>query len=155
MRTAQCAAACFPTGHLQNNTKTKQLKQTIRHNQTMKITEVTVTAGRTFNHPHETYSNLRPDVTLKACLDADDDPNIAAKALQARAEWLVEDHKQGLLTSIEELYQLSQRQAEVRALQRELQRAQDRLEEIRNQHPEVGQMLLDAPKEPAREETSF
>ena len=30
----------------------------------MKINTITVTAGRTFNHPHEDYSNLRPSVTM-------------------------------------------------------------------------------------------
>ena len=30
-----------------------------------KITEITVSAGRTFNHPHESFSNLKPHVALK------------------------------------------------------------------------------------------
>lgn len=101
----------------------------------MKIKAITVTAGRTFNHPHEQYSNLRPEIVLTADLDESDDAGACAKALQARAEGLVEDHKQGMLQSIEELYQLSQRQAEVRGLQHELERAQNRLEEIRKQNP--------------------
>jgi hypothetical protein len=35
----------------------------------MKINSITVTAGRTFNHPHEQYSNLRPEVTMTATRD--------------------------------------------------------------------------------------
>ena len=34
----------------------------------MKIQTITVTAGRTFNHPHEQYSNLRPEVQMTATL---------------------------------------------------------------------------------------
>ena len=97
----------------------------------MTITNIQVTAARTFNHPHEQYSNLRPEVTIAATIGADDDPVKAVKELQQRAEGLVEDHKQSMLRSIEELYQLSERQAEVRGLERELVRAQARLEEIR------------------------
>ena len=101
----------------------------------MKIQEIIVTAGRTFNHPHEQYSNLRPEVTMKATLDEGDDAEACAKTLQARAEGLVEDHKNGLLKSIEELYQLTTKQAEMRGLKNELRRTQSRLEEIRKEHP--------------------
>ena len=103
----------------------------------MKINTITVTAGRTFNHPHEQYSNLRPEVTMTATLDEGEDPSTAAKELQQRAEGLVEDHKQGLLRSIEELYQLTERQAEVRGLEQELKRAQSRLETISTEHPQL------------------
>ena len=41
----------------------------------------------------------------------------------------------GLLKSIEELYQLSQRQAEVRGLQKQLTDTQTRLNEIRAENP--------------------
>jgi len=101
----------------------------------MTIKTITVTAGRTFNHPHEQYSNLRPEVTMIASLDDGEDATKAAQELQARAEQLVEDHKRGLLSSIEELFQLTERQSEMRGLQKELQRAQMRLEEIRKEHP--------------------
>lgn len=103
----------------------------------MKINTITVSAGRTFNHPHEQYSNLRPEVVLHATLAEGEDAAAAAKALQAQAEGLVEDHKQAMLRSIEELYQLSERQAELRGLQRELERAQLRMAEIRKEHPEL------------------
>ena len=101
----------------------------------MKVTNITVTAGRVFNHPHEEYSNLRPEVVLQASLEEGDDFHRAAKDLQLDAESLVEDHKQNLLRSIEELYQLSVRQAEVQGLERELRRAQERLAEIRKENP--------------------
>jgi hypothetical protein len=110
----------------------------------MKIQQITVTAGRTFNHPHEQYSNLRPEVVLTATLEAGDDPEQCARTLQAKAEGLVEDHKQGMLRSIEELYQLSARQAEMRGLEKELKRAQDRLDEIRKEHPVLKLMGQDS-----------
>lgn len=103
----------------------------------MKINTITVTAGRTFNHPHEQYSNLRPEVAMTATLEDGEDATKAAKALQAQAEQIVEDHKQGLLRAIEDLYQLTERQAEMRGLQQELTRAQDRLEAIRKEHPQL------------------
>ena len=53
------------------------------------------------------------------------------------SQGLVEDHKQSLLKSIEELYQLTERQSEVRGLQQELGRAQARLEAIRKENPDV------------------
>lgn len=108
----------------------------------MKITEIIVTAGRTFNHPHEQYSNLKPSLVLKAQLAEDEDPVSATKQLQSQAEGLVEDHKQNMLRSLEELYQLGQRQEEILGLQRQLTSAQQRMDEIRKSHPEL---LLNPP----------
>jgi len=101
----------------------------------MKITTITVSAGRTFNHPYEQYSNLRPEVTMTATLEEGEDPAAATKELQSRAEGLVEDHKRGLMSSIEELHKLSEYQAEVRGLQEQLTRAQNRMNDIRQQNP--------------------
>jgi hypothetical protein len=103
----------------------------------MKIQTIKVTAGRTFNHPHEQYSNLRPEVVMTATLDEGEDSTVAVRDLQQRAEGLVEDHKRSLLHSIEELYQLTERQAEMRGLQSELKRASNRLAEIRKEHPQL------------------
>lgn len=103
----------------------------------MKITSVTVSAGRTFNHPYEQYSNLRPEVTMTATLEEGENAVDVTKALQSTAEGLVEDHKRGLLTSIEELHKLSEYQAEVRGLQEQLQRTQNRLNDIRTQNPQL------------------
>jgi len=103
----------------------------------MKIQEITVTAGRTFNHPHEQYSNLRPEVTMRATVDETEDVAEATKKLQATAEGLVEDHKNGLLKSIHELYQLTQRQQEMRGLQKQLTQAQERITEIRRVYPDL------------------
>jgi hypothetical protein len=56
----------------------------------MQIVEIVVHAGRTFNHPYEDYSNLRPSVSMKATLGPEDNPEKTAQELQARAEALVE-----------------------------------------------------------------
>lgn len=111
----------------------------------MKIDSITVTAGRTFNHPYENYSNLRPEVVLHATLDPGDDAEACAKQLQARAETLVEDHKQGLLKSIEELQVLGQVRSEFLSLDSQLRRHQARLEEIRAAHPQLAEQLTLAP----------
>lgn len=103
----------------------------------MKVTTIKVSAGRTFNHPHESYSNLRPHVQLVAALTEGEDPIAAVKQLQAQAESLVEDHKQNMLQSLEDLYQMGERQAEVLGLERQLRTAQERLDQIRQQHPEL------------------
>lgn len=111
----------------------------------MNITIITVHAARTFNHPHEEYSNLKPGVSLTANLAEGEDAIAATRELQAKAEGLVEDHKEGLLKSINELYQLSTRQAEMRGLQLELERAQRRLDAMRRDNP--GLAALPAPVE--------
>ena len=99
----------------------------------MEITEVTVSAGRTFNHPYETYSNLRPNVTIKANLAPGEDAQKAINDLQALAEKSVEDHKQGLLRSLEELHNLTERQREMTTLADQLRRNQLRIERIRKE----------------------
>lgn len=103
----------------------------------MTIKTITVTAGRTFNHPHEQYSNLRPEVSMVAELAEGDVPSVAVRQLQQQAEGFVEDHKQSLLRSLEELHDLTERQAEMRGLQKQLSQAQCRLDEIRKSHPEL------------------
>jgi hypothetical protein len=99
----------------------------------MRVTEITVTSGRTFNHPHESYSNLRPSVTLKASLDDSDDPDAATKALQAKAERLVEDHKTLLLDSLERIWEQDQIDDQITDLERQLTTAQSRLDALRQQ----------------------
>lgn len=106
----------------------------------MKITNIQVNAGRTFNHPHEQYSNLRSDVVLNATLDEGEDPAEAVKKLQAQAEGLAEDHKQSLLTSIEELRALQGLAREVATLELNLTQGQQRLADIRQRHPELAKL---------------
>ena len=107
-----------------------------------KVTEIIVSAGRTFNHPHESYSNLRPQVTMKAEVLPGEDPCEVAKALQAQAEGLVEDHKQSMLNSIEELYELSETQARIAGLRSTIERAQQQLNDARKGLPAPLPMIL-------------
>jgi hypothetical protein len=70
-----------------------------------------------------------------ATLDDGEDAAKATREFQAKAEQIVEDHKRGLLASIDELYQLTERQAEMRGLQQQLELAQQRLDTIRSENP--------------------
>lgn len=108
----------------------------------MKVNTITVTAARCFNHPHEQYSNLRPEVSMTASLEDGEDPETAVRSLQHRAEGLVEDHKRGLLASIEELHKLGEFQQEMIGLQDQLQRAQARLQQIREENPSLQQLQV-------------
>ena len=103
----------------------------------MHVTEIVVSAGRTFNHPYESYSNLRPQVTMKANLQDGDDADAAVQALQAKAEKLVEDHKTMLLKQIEELYHLSEARREISDLEVKLSNAQHRIKELRVNNPQL------------------
>ena len=103
----------------------------------MQVTEIVVSAGRTFNHPYEQYSNLRPQVTMKAALQEGDDPDQAAMALQAKAEKLVEDHKNSLLKQITELHYLSEAKREMQDLEQRLHTSQMRLNQIRVENPQL------------------
>jgi len=103
----------------------------------MKITSVTVHAGRCFNHPYESYSNLRPEITMTAELGEGEDPVAASKALQQQAETLVEDHKRAMLESIHQLQQMTERQVEMRRLGDEMARVQKRLDAIREENPGI------------------
>ena len=60
----------------------------------MKITEITVSAGRTFNNPHESYSNLRVDLELRAKVEEGDKIHAQIVILQQFAEASVEAEKQ-------------------------------------------------------------
>lgn len=97
----------------------------------MQVTEVIVSAGRTFNHPYEQYANLKPHITLKAVLSPDDDPQKAIRELQAKAEGMVEDHKTMMLQQIKDRYNMTRQQQEVASLEREIQSAQERLDRLR------------------------
>lgn len=100
-----------------------------------KITEITVSAGRTFNHPHESFSNLKPHVALKVEVLPGEDAGEVAKRLQVQAEGLVEDLKQSMLKSLEELYHLSKTQARIEGLRSTIERAQRELNVARKELP--------------------
>ena len=57
----------------------------------MKIATIEVTAGRTIPDPAVKYQMFRPEVSLRATLDDDDDPLEATRKLQALAEAMVDE----------------------------------------------------------------
>lgn len=97
----------------------------------MKITEIIVSAGRTFNHPYENFSNLRPQVTFKAALEDGEDPERAAKDLQAKAESMIEDHKNHMLSSLHKLHEMQKYEECVASLEQTIQNAQRDLDALR------------------------
>jgi hypothetical protein len=101
----------------------------------MQVTEVIVSAGRTFNHPFESYSNLKPHITLKATLDGGDDVESCVKELQRKAERMVEDHKVNLLRAINDIEMMQTAAKEIDGLELSMRRAQERLAELRGKFP--------------------
>lgn len=100
----------------------------------MKVTQITVNAGRTFNNPYESYSNLRPEVTLTATIDDGEDAIAAAKTLQAQAEGLVEQHKTKLLMDLDKLHTYQTRTRDMARLESQIKTAQDHLSELKAEH---------------------
>ena len=103
----------------------------------MRVTEVTVGARRTFIHPFESFVYLRPSVTFKAELQDGEDPVTVAKDLQAKAEQLVEDHKQFMLTSLRNLHYLSEAQRRLASLEQQIKQAQSEVEALRKENPQL------------------
>ena len=99
----------------------------------MRVTEITVSAGRTFNHPYEDYSNLRPHVTLKAEIEEGEDWLSRVKHLQARAEGLVEEHKQVMLKNITDLWRAGQLHDRASSLEEQIIHAQHELDGLRTE----------------------
>lgn len=99
----------------------------------MQVTEIVISAGRTFNHPFEDYSNLRPNVTLKATVTEADDFEQCVKNLQAKAESMVQDHKVALLQAIHDHQQLMLQEREIKTLESMIKTSQEKLEHIRSQ----------------------
>ncbi len=105
----------------------------------MKVREITVEAGRTFNHPYEDYSNLRPTVRLTATVDEDEDPDTAAQVLQRQAERLVEDHKTALLDSLRQIHELERNEQKIADLERSLKLVNEDLARAREYQDRMAQ----------------
>jgi hypothetical protein len=68
----------------------------------MTITQITVHASTSFNHPFEQYANFKPGVTLTAELERRDDPKEKTKELQIIADGLVMLERQRILERLKE-----------------------------------------------------
>lgn len=97
----------------------------------MKIDHVHVSAGRTFNHPFEQYSNFRCDVQLQARIEDGEDPMMATQSLQATVEKIAEDHKQDLLKNIRDLERIARCNEEISQLEDRMQQADARIKGLR------------------------
>jgi hypothetical protein len=104
---------------------------TLHRKEAMKVQSITAKAGRTFNHPYESYSNLRCDVEMSAVLEPGDDPAASVKELQARAETLCEQHKQQQLESLHMLEEQQRLQARRMSLEDQISRHQNELDQIK------------------------
>jgi hypothetical protein len=96
----------------------------------MFVTEITVHAGRTFNHPHESYSNFKPGVSMTATIEPGEDSGEATKLLQARAEGAVEDLKSRILSDLQAIRDQRARQSEEERLKADLESAETNLKDF-------------------------
>jgi hypothetical protein len=115
----------------------------------MQITTITVYAGRTFNNPNESYSNLKPSLSLTATLDPGDNPETAVKFLQGQAEKLIEEHKASLLKQLEDVRDFENAQMEIRRLEMPVHKsdaARERIEELKARFPGISAVAaIDGP----------
>ena len=110
----------------------------------MKITRITVNAGRTFNNPYESYANLRPAVTLDATLEDGEDPIAATRALQTQAETLVESHKARLLGDLDKLHAYTERTRNIGRLESQIADATAHLSRLKEEAEAAGPLQLTA-----------
>ncbi len=78
---------------------------------------------------------MRPHVRIIATLDEGEDPSTVTKDLQAKAESLVEDHKQHLLNSLHELENMKLRDQKIAQLERLIKTSQSELDGMRKGLP--------------------
>lgn len=107
----------------------------------MEIKTVVVTAARTFNHPFEQYHNFRPGVTLTASLSDGESAEIAVKELQAQAEKLIEMHRILMLDELQKVQEQGHARERAAALAETLRRAQQEMDVIRRQYPDLEEFL--------------
>lgn len=81
----------------------------------MNIIEIVVSAGRTFNHPQERFSNFKQSVSLKATLVDGELYEHAVVKLQDSAEAFAENLKERTLKALDKLRSLedAKRQLEI------------------------------------------
>lgn len=99
----------------------------------MKVVEITVHAGRTFNHPYEGYSNFKPGVSLKATLAEGEDPEAAVKELQATAERMAEGQKQQILADLQMIQHRARVSASIATTQRQIAMFEEQLKQLKEE----------------------
>jgi hypothetical protein len=113
----------------------------------MQVTEITVSAGRTLQHPCETYANLRPEVALRATIEPGEDAIEATRKLQRQAEQLVEEHGMVLRASLMERDVAKREEQELARISQSITDNQQRLETLQSnvtkRQTVSGQLLFD------------
>ena len=79
----------------------------------MKVKQIKVNAGRTFNHPYESFSNMKSDVEYVAELEDGEDVEAATKQLRHMAEQSAENHKQLVLKTLENIEETARIEANI------------------------------------------
>lgn len=118
----------------------------------MQVTQITVNAGRTLQHPCETYANIRPEVALTATLEPGEDPIEATRKLQRQAEQLVEEHSMVLKAWLMERNVARREVEEIGSLTQSLTSGQGRLEVLKGNASRRAQgngLLFDSEPVPA------
>lgn len=105
------------------------------------ITKVTVSASSGFNHPHEQFSNFKPFVSLEAELNEGDDYYQVAKELQARAETLVQSHKEEILEDLERIERIEQAKRDLEFAKQQHQRYQDNADVVAQREKDLAELL--------------
>jgi hypothetical protein len=65
-----------------------------------RVTEITVHAGTSFNHPYEQFSNFKPGISLTVQIDEDADRADVLRAWQARAHDVITEEKARILEGL-------------------------------------------------------
>lgn len=113
----------------------------------MKIKTIEVSAGRTFNHPYESFANLRFDLKFQAELSEGEEAMDCLKDLQTVAEKAAEEHKANLINDIHALEEMARSQRQMSDLEQRIKQAQDNLETLKEnaeRHAQTGTKLLPA-----------
>lgn len=111
----------------------------------MEVKKISVSAGRTFNHPYEQYSNLRFDIHLEAEIREGGDYMQCVQALQHEAETRAEEHKAALLKDIHLLEEAARVSSKVSDLERRIKEANadlERMKEWQKNHTANGNLML-------------
>lgn len=97
----------------------------------MKVVEITVHAGRTFNHPYESFANSKPGLSLRASLDDGEEVEVATKQLQEKAECLVEELKQRTLADLRYLEEKARIDTSIASIEGQIERLQEDLARLK------------------------
>lgn len=91
----------------------------------MKIKNIKVTAGRTFPHPLENFSNIKFELSISAEIEESENFEKALDILRVEAETLAEAHKRELIEDHKKLEALKEQRRDVERLQENIDQNQE------------------------------